>query len=280
MDEGSRAALVQNMLASFCREYVGALVEKRADVKTGRRIKDAFTTLSTDLKAVSPFDEVSYPDSYLFEAVRDCEGNHLSFPIPPIELLEHMLTHPEQRPIRLLLPPCLSCVDDVHEELRSLCARLLMKAPLSRFPRLQGRLREEMESLLEREHATTVSKIEELVAMEEAYIYTDDPSFLAELAGAIKKFVNRIDAPLLRSILTSYFSTVVRSITNMAPKVVMLHMLRGTEQSIYPTLFEAIGRHPPAGLLDEPPDMDAKRRADVDLLTSLRAAKRALEALA
>ena len=96
----------------------------------------------------------------------------------------------------------------------------------------------------------------------------------------VKKLVNRVDAPLLRSILTSYFATMVRSLTNTAPKAIMLHMLRGTEHSIYPTLFENLGRHPPAGLLDEPPEMDAKRRADVDLLSKLRAAKRALEALA
>ena len=118
---------------------------------------------------------------YLLEAVKDCEGNHLSFPIPPIELLEHMLTHPEKRPIQELLPPCLSCVADVHEELRALCARLLTKAPLSRFPRLQARLREEVEQLLQRERAATQSKLEELIRMEEAYIFTDDPAFLAEL---------------------------------------------------------------------------------------------------
>ena len=40
------------------------------------------------------------------------------------------------------------------------------------------------------------------------------------------------------------------------------------------------GRHPPDGLLDEPPEVDAKRRADVELLAKLRAAKRALESLA
>ena len=43
-DDASRSALVQNVCASFCREFVGALVE-RADVKTGRKIKDAFTAL-------------------------------------------------------------------------------------------------------------------------------------------------------------------------------------------------------------------------------------------
>ena len=156
-DEASRSAYVQNVVSSFARDFTGALVEKRADVKTGRKIKDAFTALQQQLHDVTPFDTESYSDGYLIEAVRDCEGNHLSFPIPPIELLEHMLTHPEHKPVRLLLPPCLGCLADVHEELRSLCGRLLRNAPLSRFPKLQARLREEVEALLDRERSATHS---------------------------------------------------------------------------------------------------------------------------
>ena len=109
-DEASRSGLVQNVVASFAREFVGALVEKRADVKTGRRIKDAFTTLHTQLQHVNPFDVDTYTDEYLLEAVRDCEGNHLSFPIPPIELLEHLINHPTAKPIAQLLPPCVKCL--------------------------------------------------------------------------------------------------------------------------------------------------------------------------
>ena len=44
-DEASKGALLQTLLAGFCRDFVGALVEKRADVKTGRKIKDAFVAL-------------------------------------------------------------------------------------------------------------------------------------------------------------------------------------------------------------------------------------------
>ena len=116
--------------------------------------------------------------------------------------------------------------------------------------------------------------------MEEAYIYTDDPSFLAELSSAVKKLVSRVDAPLLRSVLEAYFATAARAVVNAAPKAIMLHMVRKTQDRIYGALFEAFGRQPPEGLLDEAPEMDAKRRADVEMLEKLRAAKRALESLA
>ena len=44
-------------------------------------------------------------------------------------------------------------------------------------------------------------------------------------------------------------------------------------------LFDALSRTPLEGLLDESEEVDVKRRADVQLLEKLRAAKRALEAL-
>ena len=112
------------------------------------------------------------------------------------------------------------------------------------------------------------------------YVYTDDPAFLAELSNAVKKLVNRVDAQLLRSILVSYFATTSRSITNSAPKAIMLHMVRQTQGAVYTALFETLGRAPSEGLLDEPMEVDVKRRADVELLAKLRGAKRALESLA
>ena len=190
-----------------------------------------------------------------------------------------MVTHPEKRPLRKLLPPCLQCLADVHEELRALCATLLQRGLLSRFPKLQAKLRDEVDSQLDRARAHTQAKLEELIAMEEAYVYTDDAAFLAELAAAVKKLVARLDAPLLRAILQSYFATVTRAVTNAAPKAVMLHMVRHTQHGLYGALFDALSRCPPDGLLDEPEAIDVKRKADLELLAKLRAAKRALEGL-
>ena len=42
------------------KDFVGSLVEKRADVKTGRRIKDAFTALHGTLRDVRPFEGADF----------------------------------------------------------------------------------------------------------------------------------------------------------------------------------------------------------------------------
>jgi len=116
--------------------------------------------------------------------------------------------------------------------------------------------------------------------MEEAYIYTDDASFLKELATVVTKLATRLDPQLLRSILSSYYDTIVRSVSNAAPKAIMLHLVKATEQSINTALFESVRGSPHDGLLEEPPEVETKRQADQALLAKLRAAKRALEAIA
>ena len=115
--------------------------------------------------------------------------------------------------------------------------------------------------------------------MEEAYIATDDPAFLQELNAVVKKLVNRMDANLLRSILTSYYATVVRSVSNAAPKAMMLFLVRASHESIHAHLVDRIGRQPAGTLLDEPAAMEARRRAVFETLAKLRAARRALESL-
>ena len=167
----------------------------------------------------------------------------------------------------------------MHEELRALCSQQLQQPGLARFPQLQATIRDVMSSLLQEQQAAAQQKLEELVRMEEAYISTDDPAFLAELQGVMKKLASRLDVNLLRSILVSYYATVQRAISNSAPKAIMCFLVRGTQASVSASLFERIARQPPAHVLDEPPEVDAQRRAELEVVAQLRAAKRALESL-
>ena len=183
-----------------------------------------------------------------------------------------MLTHPEHRPVRLLLPPCLGCLAHVHEELRELCGRLLRHAPLSRFPKLQLKLREEVEMLLDQERANTQAKLEELISMEEAYIYTDDDKFLSELSAAVKKLVTRLDAPLLRSILNSYYATVQRTVTNSAPKAIMLHLVRTMQTRLYAYRLASRPEPNPRAFLPHASEKDQRVRVSLWWQGALRRA--------
>ena len=172
-DDASRSALVQNVCASFCREFVGALVEKRADVKTGRKIKDAFNALQAQLKAVQPFDQSEFSDEYLLDAV-DCEGNHPPSPSPHRAARAHDHAPGEEAaaqaaPAVPLLP--LRRARGAAQPASAFCTKGSLALP----PNLQAKMREQVEALLDRERQLTLTKLDELVSMEEAYVYTDDP---------------------------------------------------------------------------------------------------------
>ena len=113
----------------------------------------------------------------------------------------------------------------------------------------------------------------------QAYISTDDPAFLAELAAVVKKLVNRMDASLLRSLLVSYYSTVQRALNNGAPKAIMRFLVRGCHESVYGYMFDRIARQPPKDVLAEPEEVETKRRADMETLAKLRVACQALSSL-
>ena len=77
----------------------------------------------------------------------------------------------------------------------------------------------------------------------------------------VKKLLHRVDAPLLRSILSSYYDTITRSVTNAAPKAIMLHMVKATELSIYASLFENLYARAASLSSHDPPPTAGRRPA-------------------
>jgi hypothetical protein len=200
--------------------------------------------------------------------------------VPPIEVLEQLLLAPAKAPIRQLLPPCVATADEVRAELRALGDSLLGAPALARFPRLRARVRDDLAGLLGSAHAETVAKLGEMVAMEEAYISTEDAAFLAELAAAVRKLVGGSNPAVIREILKSYFSTVQRSLSNGAPKCIMLLLVAGVRGRLHGALFDGVSRSQLGELLDEPDDVRERRHALQARLGRLRAAISELETTA
>ena len=88
-----------------------------------------------------------------------------------------------------------------------------------------------------------------------------------------------MDASLLRSLLVSYYSTVQRALNNGAPKAIMRFLVRGCHESVYGYMFDRIARQPPDKVLDEPAEVEAQRKAELEVVHKLRAAKGVLEQL-
>jgi len=226
-DMPSQSHLIHITIAEFCREFGSALEERRANIKTGRYIKDHFIAARKKIDALDPFSAQNFPDEYIMEGVRDCEGNHLSFPLPPVEVLEVLLRDSSKRPLQSLLGPSRGCVMAVHDELMRLVDILLKKDHVARFPGLVQKIKEEMTSKVLRNGCNdAMIQVEKLIMMEENYIYTDDPEFHAQLQRLFMDQTTGVQPGRMRSILQAYFHTVQQSLQNSVPKAIMLCLVK------------------------------------------------------
>ena len=55
--------------------------------------------------------------------------------------------------------------------------------------------------------------------------------------------------------------------------------MRGAQDGLSPRLFDRIARQPPDKVLDEPAEVEAQRKAELEVVHKLRAAKGVLEQL-
>jgi len=197
--------------------------------------------------------------------VRNCEGNHMSFPTPPIEVLEACLKGSAASsaaaaangdggdgagggaggcsPMDTLTPRCMDCAQQVYAQLSQLVDALLLDDEVSRFPALVRVVREHLVSgLLKCGLEEAQQKISDLVTMEKAYIWTDDPAFRSELQALFGKKGGATDPNALRSLLRAYFATVRASLVHTVPKAVMHFLVRTSEDGMAAHLFERVAR--------------------------------------
>lgn len=278
-DAAARSHLLNTIISEFCREFSSSLEERRAHVKTGRYIKDHFIKAREKISALEPFSRDKFPDGYILEGVRDCEGNHLSFPMPPVEVLETLLKDPVKRPMQSLLIPSRECVQNVHTELVSLVDVLLEKEHVARFPGLVRQIKEAMASkVLKKGMEDAMAQVELLVTMEESYVYTDDPSFHSQLQRLFMDpdAAGGVQPAHMRALLQAYFATAQQSIQNNVPKAVMLCMVKAAQAQLTNILFENVAAKAGYDLLDEPPEVASRREALTNQVENLSSARQAL----
>jgi len=260
-DPVARANLVHVTIAEFSRAFVGALEDRRVQpqLKIGRHIKDCFIECRHKISQIDPFTTDAFADEYITEGIRDCEGNHLSFPIPPVEVLEVLLKDPTKRPIQSLATPARDCVHAVYDQLCRLVDELLQKESIARFPGLVKLIKDQViGSVLKAHMDDAAQEVDRLIAMEETYIFTEDDEFLRQLHSLCAVDPKQAKSPSqffpdqMRSLLRAYFKTVQQSAQNVIPKAIMLCLVKASQKDLCSTLFESVagaGRYKPRPLL-------------------------------
>ncbi|XP_023931840.1 dynamin-1-like protein isoform X3 [Lingula anatina] len=178
-----KSALLLQIITKFASSYCSTIEGTARDIQTtelcgGARICYIFhETFGKTLNSIDPLGGLTQLD--ILTAIRNATGTRPALFVPEVsfELLV-------KRQIRRLLEPSLRCVELVHEELQRIIQHCGTQIPsyggqteMMRFPKLNEKIVDVMTSLLRKRLPVTNEMVENIVAIELAYINTKHPDF-------------------------------------------------------------------------------------------------------
>ncbi|MFH4977932.1 hypothetical protein AB6A40_004641 [Gnathostoma spinigerum] len=177
------------IITRFATAYTTTIEGTSKNIETselcgGARICYIFhETFGRVLEAIDPLGDLTQLD--ILTAIRNATGPRPALFVPEVsfELLV-------KRQIRRLEEPSLRCVELVHEELQRIVQHcgLHTQQEMQRFPRLYDKINEVVSNVLKSRLGPTNQIVENLVAIELAYINTKHPEFTdASLVSLLKE---------------------------------------------------------------------------------------------
>jgi GTP-binding protein EngB required for normal cell division len=243
----------------------------------GREIKDIFVVYRQKLDVISPFSKENCSDEYLVNIIKNSDGNHMSFPIPTIEVLENCLKDNKLRCFALMETPSLECCESIVTIINQLIDTIFSVNSMDRFPKLNKIVVDDIRSeLINTNRAITNTKILEMIAIEKNYIWTDEQEFQLILNDIS---TNLLTIDILRKILTEYYKTFIRNIQNNIPKVIMLFLVKQIQSNIQLLLLNNIGKNNYMSFLIEDGAIVLKRQKYRNIIKNLGDAKSILSHL-
>lgn len=182
-DVEDKSQTLLQIITKFANSYCCTIEGTARNIETtelcgGARICYIFhETFGKTLDSINPLADLSKVD--ILTAIRNATGPRPALFVPEVsfELLV-------KRQIRKLEDPSLRCVELVHEEMQSIiqhCGTEVQQEML-RFPKLHERIVDVVTQLLRRRLPHTNAMVENLVAIELAYINTKHPDFHKDAA--------------------------------------------------------------------------------------------------
>lgn len=171
-----KAHLLLQIITKFASAYCSTIEGTSKNIETtelcgGARICYIFhETFGLTLQGVDPLGGLSTRD--ILTAIRNATGPRPALFVPEIsfELLV-------KRQVRRLEEPSLRCVELVHEEMQRMIQHCGTQQEMLRFPKLHEKIVDVVTNLLRKRLPPTNSMVENLVAIELAYINTKHPDF-------------------------------------------------------------------------------------------------------
>ena len=217
--ENKGPALLQ-ILTKFSSSYCQKVEGTSRDIEThqlsgGARICYIFhNAFAEALNRIKPLDGLTRTD--ILHAINNAMG-----PRPALFVSEIAFELLVKRQIRLLLPPSLQCVDLVYEELQRIIQYCFSNLrDFQRFPTLREQMNGVVMGLIRKRLPITNQMVEQLIAIEVAYINTNHPDFVGGTRAAYESYMMAQTQPKMFE--RSHSKNLPISAPNPAPQSISL----------------------------------------------------------
>jgi dynamin 1-like protein len=260
--------------SNFYYKFIDSVESRGNSINSGKLIKDIFVDYRHALAGIKPFsNSLIYNEEYFRRVASSFEGNHMSFHIPPIQVLEACMVDPDLRPILQLKELSTMCVESVCETLMDLIRNITVQEEFAQFPPLASHI---MSIILEDVIVPLQNKAKQdiisNITYEEDYIWTDSKQFSHSLLEITQK--GKFDAEAIRHLLDSYYSAIKKVIVHTVPKIIMSVVVREIEKTLLAYLIHNIVVDDKIPLLREDEGIEKQRSYYTDLKARIDSIKR------
>lgn len=274
-EDSMKSAFVHKTIAKLTRSFISILEDRGKIINSGRNIKQQFMEFRNTLDGLTPFSSSNCNDSYITDAISNCEGNHMSFPSPPVEVLEQLMKDPIKRPIFNINIHAQKCSQNIMNELNVLIEHILEDQSINRFPELNKLITKTCLNDVFIPHLNkTYRSVEDELCSQENYIWTDDLKFNEALVDSTSSNVE-----VMRILAENYFKATVYILQDTIPKKIMYSLVTQSQKDIGVKLYEIIKETDLKELLKEVDNIQERRNNLDTVINDLRSAKELIEGI-
>lgn len=271
-----KLSVLNKYTSNFYYKFIDSIESRGNSINSGKQIKDIFIDYRNSLHNIKPFNNIKvYNESYFKEIASSFEGNHMSFHIPPIQVLEACMVDSNYRPVQNLKEVSLNCVDNICETLMDLTRSISLQEEFSQYPPLATHITTTiLDDIINPLKTKSKTIIINTINYEEDYIWTDSVGFSNSLKEITQK--NKFDEENIRKLLESYYTSIKKIIAHSAPKIIMSVIVKEIEKTLLAYLIQNVVTEDKIPLLREDEGVEKQRVYYSDIKSKIESVKKSI----
>jgi dynamin 1-like protein len=260
-----KLSFINKYVSNFYYKFIDSVESRGTSLNSGKLIKDCFMNYKKELMEIKPFhNKQIYNQDYFKNLIASFEGNHMSFHIPPIQILEGCMTDTRYKPIYSLQENSLRCVDTICELIINLIRNITSQEEFSQYPLLSTHIMNILiDDIISKTKCNTKTNINNILKNESDYIWTDSHEFAETLLQMTKS--NNYEVEHIVTFLEGYFKSIKLIIAHIVPKIIMSDIVREIENSMLSFLIQTTVVEEKIPLLKQDDEIEKQRMYYLDL---------------